>query len=155
MQRQLRLFKRLVPLLALAALLSAAPARADGRLESIDITTSAGPQKFSVEMMQTDAEHERGLMFRRYMPDDRGMLFNFHKAEPVMMWMKNTYIPLDMIFTDQSGTITTIIENAEPMSETILPSNGPVFSVLEVNGGTVARLKIQRGDKMHASIFEK
>eukprot|EP01037_Dinobryon_pediforme_P006489 gene6489-6558_t len=127
---------------------------ADG-LETISIVTAQGPQTFAVEVMETPEQHERGLMFRRNMPADRGMLFNFHESQPIMMWMKNTYIPLDMIFTDDAGKITWIAENAEPLSEAIIPSHGPVYAVLELNGGVAARLKIRIGDRMKASIFQK
>ena len=142
-----------LPLLVFLAFLGAMPARADGP-ETITIVTGQGPQSFSVEIMETPEQHERGLMFRRSMPADHGMLFNFHIPQPVMMWMKNTYIPLDMIFTDQTGKITWIAENAEPLSESIIPSHGPVYAVLEVNAGVVARLKIHVGDMMKASIFQ-
>ena len=142
-----------LPLLLFIAVLGSIPTRAAGP-ETITIVTGQGPQSFSVEIMETPEQHERGLMFRRSMPADHGMLFNFHISQPVMMWMKNTYIPLDMIFTDQSGKITWIAENAEPLSESIIPSHGPVYAVLEVNAGVVARLKIHVGDMMKASIFQ-
>ena len=129
--------------------------RAEGALETIEITTARGVQPLSVEVMRTPEEQERGLMFRRFMPADRGMLFDFHAEAPVMMWMKNTYISLDMVFTDKSGQVTWVVENAEPMSEDIIPSNGPVYAVLEINGGAAARLGIKRGDKVKASIFQK
>eukprot|EP01037_Dinobryon_pediforme_P006285 gene6285-6357_t len=147
-QRQTASFfqRAFLPLLALSALLMLAgtsATRAADALETISIMTAQGPHTFSVEVMETPEQHERGLMFRRNMPADRGMLFNFHEPQPIMMWMKNTYIPLDMIFTDQTGKITWIAENAEPLSEAIIPSHGPIYSVLEVNGGVVARLKIR------------
>ena len=72
-------------------------------------------KSFAVEVMRTDAEREKGLMFRRFLPEDRGMLFDFKTEQPVMMWMKNTYIPLDMIFMKRDGTVSHIAENAEPV----------------------------------------
>jgi len=143
-----------LPLLVFLALLSPIAARAQSS-ETISIITVQGPQTFHVEVMETPEQHERGLMFRRSMPADSGMLFNFHDPQPVTMWMKNTYIPLDMIFTDQTGKITWIAENAEPLSEALIPSHGPVYAVLEVNAGVVARFKIKIGDAMKASIFQK
>ena len=84
-----------------------APAQAAG-LEPLEIVTATGRHAFSVEVMRTEAEREKGLMFRRFMPADRGMLFDFKTEQTVMMWMKNTYLPLDMIFTSRNGTVTHI-----------------------------------------------
>jgi uncharacterized membrane protein (UPF0127 family) len=103
--------------------------------------------------MRTPEQLSRGLMFRRYMPDDRGMLFDFKTEQPVQFWMKNTYLPLDMIFISKAGKIVSIAENTEPLSEKLVPSGAPVGSVLEVNAGTAARIHAKPGDTLHGSIF--
>jgi uncharacterized membrane protein (UPF0127 family) len=106
-----------------------------------------------VEVMRDEAGRELGLMNRRYMPADRGMLFDFHTEQPVLMWMKNTYIPLDMIFISRAGVVTHIAENAEPLSEAIISSNGPVYAVLEVNGGLARKIGLKKGDVVRHAAF--
>jgi uncharacterized protein len=138
--------------------LSVAPAQAEdaqAALEPLSIVTASGTHDFSVEVMRTDAERERGLMFRRYLPNDRGMLFNFDVEQPVMMWMKNTFLPLDMIFMDRSGKVVSIAANTEPLSEHIIPSVEPAYAVLEVNAGTAARIGLKVGDEVRNEIFKK
>lgn len=121
--------------------------------EKLEIVTSTGVHAFSVELASTDAEREKGLMYRRFMPADRGMLFDFKREEPVMFWMKNTYIPLDMIFISRKGIVTAIAPNAEPLSEQLIPSGGPCYGVLEVNGGIAASISLKPGDKVRHAIF--
>jgi uncharacterized membrane protein (UPF0127 family) len=93
-------------------------------------------------------------MFRKYLPKERGMLFDFPVEQPVMMWMKNTYIPLDMVFMDHNGRIVGIARNAEPLSETIIPSGAPAAGVLEINGGEAAELGLKTGDVVHHPLFK-
>jgi uncharacterized membrane protein (UPF0127 family) len=131
------------------------PAAAEEALEKLEVVTSAGTYPISVEVMRTPEQLAQGLMFRRYMPDDRGMLFDFKTEQPVQFWMKNTYLPLDMIFISKAGKIVSIAENAEPLSEKLIPSGGPVLGVLEVNAGTAARIHARSGDTVRASIFAK
>jgi uncharacterized membrane protein (UPF0127 family) len=131
------------------------PLSAQEALEKLEVITSTGTHPFSVEVMRTPEQLAQGLMFRRYMPDDRGMLFDFKTEQPVQFWMKNTYLPLDMIFISKAGKIVSIAENAEPLSEKLIPSGGPVLGVLEVNAGTAARIHAQPGDTVRASIFAK
>jgi uncharacterized protein len=121
--------------------------------DKLEILTSTGVHAFSVELASNDAEREKGLMYRRFMPPDRGMLFDFKHEEPVMFWMKNTYIPLDMIFISRNGTVTSIAANAEPLSENLIPSGGPCYGVLEVNGGVAARISLKPGDKIRHPMF--
>jgi hypothetical protein len=109
---------------------------------------------FHVELVQTPEEMARGLMNRPSLPADAGMLFNFGQDRPVTMWMKNTLIPLDMLFVGADGVIAGIAERTVPMSLEVIPSPGPVRAVLEVNGGTSDRLKIKVGDRVTHSIFE-
>ncbi len=136
--------------------LAQAPAQpAESALEGLTIVTSSGPHKFQVEVMRTDEERARGLMFRRFMPADRGMLFDFKREEQVAMWMKNTYIPLDMLFIDRSGKIVNIARNAEPLSERIIPSGAPTYAVLELNGGVAQKLGMKAGDMVQHPLFSK
>ena len=140
--------------LAVVLLLCAGcPAFAQAALEKLDIITAGGQRDFKVEVMRTDAERERGLMFRRFLPPDRGMLFDFKKPEPVMMWMKNTYIPLDMVFIGADGKVLSTAQNAEPLSERVIPSGGPALGVLELNAGIVAKLGIKAGDQVDNAMF--
>jgi len=126
---------------------------AEAGTEPLTIVTSSGPHAFAVEMMRTPAQLEKGLMFRRFLPADRGMLFDFKVEQPVMMWMKNTYISLDMIFIGKSGRVISIATDTEPLSEHIIPSGGPVLAVLEVNAGTAAKIGLKIGDKVRGLLF--
>jgi hypothetical protein len=125
-----------------------------GGLQPLDFMTASGPHHFSVEVMETDAQRERGLMFRRYLPPDRGMLFDFKTEQPVMMWMKNTYLPLDMVFVSRGGIVTSIAKDAEPLSERIIPSGGPVYAVVELNAGTADKIDLQPGDHVVQALFK-
>lgn len=126
----------------------------EGNLEPLEIVTSSGPHHFSVEVMRTDEQRARGLMHRRFMAQDRGMLFDFKREEPVAMWMKNTYLSLDMVFIDKGGKVVNIAENTEPLSERIVPSSGPVLAVLELNAGTARRIGLKPGDRLRHSLFK-
>jgi uncharacterized protein len=128
-------------------------------LEQLTLVTDgegAGPvdHVLQVEVMRDEAGREQGLMNRRYLPSDRGMLFDFHTEQPVLMWMKNTYIPLDMIFISRAGLVTHIAENAEPLSEAIISSEGPVYAVLEVNGGLARKIGLKKGDVVRHAAFK-
>jgi uncharacterized membrane protein (UPF0127 family) len=147
------LLTRVLTLICLAGV--ALPLRAQEGLESLDIVTAGGTHRFAVEVMRTPEQLSQGLMFRRYMPEDRGMLFDFKTEQPVQFWMKNTYLPLDMIFISKAGKIVSIAENTEPLSENLVPSGAPVVAVLEVNAGTAARIHAVPGDTVRASIFPK
>lgn len=119
------------------------------------INTAGGPKKFRIELANTDASRSRGMMFRSQMAPDAGMLFDFFTEQPASFWMRNTLIPLDMIFIKADGTILNIHQRAIPHDETSINSAGPVRAVLEVNGGTAARLGIKPGDKVDHAIFGK
>jgi uncharacterized membrane protein (UPF0127 family) len=93
-------------------------------------------------------------MFRRSMAPDRGMLFDFEQVAPVAMWMKNTYLPLDMLFIRADGTVARIAADTEPLSTKVIPSGEPVLAVLELNAGTTARLGIRAGDRVEHGIFK-
>jgi hypothetical protein len=104
--------------------------------------------------MRTDEERARGLMFRKELPEGRGMLFDFHPEQSVSMWMKNTLIPLDMIFIKADGRILRIAENTQVESEKIISSGGPVRGVLEVIAGTAKKLGIKPGDRVAHPLFD-
>jgi uncharacterized membrane protein (UPF0127 family) len=124
--------------------------------ETLSIATQAGQrQAFRVEVARNDADRAQGLMFRRSMPADQGMLFDFGRVEPVSMWMQNTYLPLDMLFIRADGTIARIAPNTEPLSTRTIPSGEPVLSVLELNAGTAARLGIKPGDRVEHPMFKR
>lgn len=140
--------------LGLLALLGAADgtARADG-LEKLEVVTGTGAHAFRVEVASDDASRERGLMNRRFLPADHGMLFEFQETAPVSFWMKNTYIPLDMIFISRAGVVTNVVANAEPLSERIIPSGPPCAAVLELNGGVAASIGVKVGDAVRHPFF--
>jgi uncharacterized membrane protein (UPF0127 family) len=129
------------------------PARAD-ELDSLEVVTSTGRHAFHVEIANNDATREHGLMDRRYMAPDHGMLFEFDREAPVAFWMKNTYIPLDMVFIAPSGVVTHIAANAEPLSERVIPSGGPAVAVLELDGGMAASIGLKVGDKVRHPFFK-
>ena len=101
---------------------------------------------FDVEIADTPEKSKLGLMFRKQLDDDKGMLFLLPEKQHLYMWMKNTYIPLDMLFFDTDGKIVKIIANTTPLSLKALSSDIPVAGVLEVNAGTAKRLDITVGD---------
>lgn len=140
----------LVSLLLCAAL--ARPAIA-GAPEELVIETAGGPRAFAVEIAKTPAERARGLMFRERLAPDAGMLFLYAADQPVAMWMKNTVIPLDMLFIARNGRIVKIAERTVPLSETLIGSSGAVAAVLEVNGGTAKRLGLRPGDRVRHAAF--
>ncbi len=117
------------------------------------ISTSKGSFSFTVELADTPQSRASGLMHRRELAADAGMLFDFLKTAPVSMWMKDTLIPLDMLFISADGVIVNIAERTVPGSLTQIDSSGPVRAVLELNGGTSARLGISAGDKIIHPIF--
>jgi len=127
-----------------------ASARSAAQLEIAPLTieTAQGKREFRVELARTAAEQSRGLMHRRRMERDAGMLFVHRSPEVALMWMKNTYIPLDMLFIGADGRIARIAERTVPESEATISSGVPVIAVLELNGGTASRLGIAVGDRV-------
>ena len=118
----------------------------DFKHDELTIMAADGAHKFQIELATDDAHREQGLMFRRQMPPDAGMLFIYDRTQPVAMWMKNTDLPLDMLFIGPDGHIVNIRQRAVPYSQEVIPSAGPVKAVLELNGGVVSRLGIKSGD---------
>ena len=151
--RTVRLGLAVAMLAALAALTSVSvPAASFGTLE---IATKSGVHIFSVEMATTEDEKQKGLMYRKELADGKGMLFDFSPEQPISMWMKNTYISLDMIFIRADGRIQRIAENTQTESDRIIPSGGPVRAVLEVVAGTAKKFGIAAGDRVASPIFRR
>ena len=143
------LFRVLMIVILTSTASFAAYAASDSQSDSmITITTRNAEYVFTIELARTSEEMERGLMFRDRLQSDHGMLFLFPDEREVSFWMKNTLIPLDLIFADASGRIVRIAERAVPLSTELIPSQAPVRAVLEVNGGTAERLHITVGDKL-------
>ena len=117
------------------------------------IDTPKGPARFTVEMAVTFNQQETGLMFRKTLAPNAGMLFDFGTEQETAFWMKNTLIPLDMLFIKANGTIARIAANAKPLSEETIPSYEPVRAVLEIPGGRAAQLGLKAGETVHAAIF--
>lgn len=138
-------------------LLAALPAWALESFGTSELTvqTAGGPRKFTIELALSDAQMEQGLMFRRGMAADAGMLFDFKAPTMVTMWMKNTVIPLDMLFLDEQGRIIDIHERAVPYSTDVIAAKAPSRYVIELNGGTAARLGIKPGDRVTSPYIAK
>jgi hypothetical protein len=119
----------------------------------LTIVSATGPHRFSVEVAETPEQMEQGLMFRRTMPADAGMLFDYKAPTVATMWMRNTLIPLDMLFVDARGRIVNIHQRAVPQSLDVIAAAAPVRVVIELNGGTAARLGIAPGDLVQHPIF--
>ena len=138
-------------------LLPSAAAAQDGDIKydrsSLVIVTAMREIKFDVELALTEAQREHGLMFRKSLGAYEGMLFDFYNEMPVTFWMKNTLIPLDMVFIAADGTVRHVHANAVPLSTDTIPSEFPVRAVLEINGGTARLLGIKSGDKVKHAIF--
>ena len=117
------------------------------------IQTAKGKFPFDIELAVTPPQMEQGLMFRRSLAADAGMLFDYGDPQPIAMWMKNTLIPLDMIFIGKDGTVVDFRERAVPMSLDTIEPKVPTRAVLEVNAGTVNRLGLRVGDTIHHAFF--
>ena len=132
--------------------IAGAPLRA-ASFQPLEIVTRNGVQVFSVEMATTEEEKQTGLMYRKELADGKGMLFDFNPGQEVSMWMKNTYVSLDMIFIRADGRILRIAENTEPLSTRIISSKGPARAVLEVVAGTAQKYGIRPGDRVGHPLF--
>src|SRR6266581_7875452 len=143
-----------IPFAAVLAVcvVSAFGARA-ASVQPLEIVTKKGVQVFSVEMATTEQEKETGLMYRKELADGKGMLFDFTPEQQVSMWMKNTYISLDMIFIRADGRILRIAENTETLSTKIIASHGLARAVLEVPAGTAQKYGIRPGDRVGHPLF--
>lgn len=158
----LRALAALFMLAALIALPTGAMAQAarsvqqgEGLEQLTVVTDNGGKHAFQVEVAKTDEQRARGLMFRKFMPQDRGMLFDFKTEQPIMMWMRNTYIPLDMVFISRDGRVINVAENTEPLSERTIASAAPAFAVLELNAGVARKIGLKSGDRIEHSLFKR
>ena len=141
---------------ALALVLLCLGPTAAGAACSEDVVTLKGPRgqaRFTVEVADTDAERAQGLMFRESMPSAAGMLFVYDRPGPARFWMKNTLIPLDMIFADPAGVVRHVHENAIPLDETPIFGGDGILATLEINGGLARRLGIGPGTVMQHPVF--
>lgn len=142
-------------ILALALCVAPVLAIADTAFETsqIAVVTANGTFNLNVELALNPNQRAQGLMNRKEMASNAGMLFDFEHNEPVTMWMKNTLISLDMLFLDDLGTIVFIARNTQPGSLRHISPGRPVRGVLELNAGTAARLGIKRGNRVLHSRF--
>lgn len=120
----------------------------------LEIESGSGTLSFEVELAVSPEQRRQGLMFREELASDQGMLFDFGRTAPVTMWMRNTFIPLDMLFIEADGRIARIVADTEPLSDAVVGSSGPVRAVLELAAGTSADLGIAVGDHVVHPIFE-
>jgi len=151
-----RLARRLLlgaPFVLAAGAALAQDAEIKFKRSSLVVETGARAIKFDVELALNDVERSRGLMFRDKLGPYEGMLFDFHQEAPVSFWMKNTLIPLDMVFIGGDGTVRHVHANAVPLSTEAVASQFPVRAVLEINGGSAKLLGIKPGDKVRHAIF--
>ncbi|MGL5447258.1 MAG: DUF192 domain-containing protein [Rhabdaerophilum sp.] len=123
------------------------------QLQPLTITSGDKRHNFRIELARNESDRARGLMFRQSMPADQGMLFDFERDQMVSMWMRNTFIPLDMIFVFADGRIHRIEHRTEVQSERTISSGVPVRAVLELNAGTAERLGLKAGDRLIHAMF--
>jgi uncharacterized protein len=141
--------------LAAAWLVAAPPPAGSTEQQTLEIVSKSGVHVFTVELAVTDEERQKGLMFRRSLAESQGMIFDFKRDQEVSMWMRNTFVSLDMIFIRSDGRILRIAENTQTESDRIIPSGGPVRAVLEVVAGTAKKFGIAPGDRVASPIFHK
>lgn len=151
--------------LALTAFASAAaqpaPILCDGGqaevkpLQPLTLRTATGAKALQVEYVATPRTREIGLMCRRSLAADRGMLFDFRRPQPAAFWMRNTLIPLDIVFIRPDGRILSIARNARPLDESLIPSGGVILGVLELRGGRAAELGLLPGDQVEHRMFAR
>ncbi len=147
------LLPMLVPFLAGLPRFSAGADLQQFPTSELTIISATGQHRFKVELAETPAQMTQGLMFRTSLAPDAGMLFDYRHPTAATMWMRNTLIPLDMLFVDEQGRIVNIHERAVPQSLDVIAAAEPVRAVIELNGGTAARLGIQPGDRVIHPIF--
>ena len=134
--------------LVLAALLALAPGVRAFEASSLVVETATGAHTFTIEIARTPQEQSLGLMHRRALPDDYGMLFPFAAPREASFWMKDTFVSLDMVFIAEGGIVHRIERGTEPLSERSVRSRGPVIAVLEFVAGTADRIGLAPGDRI-------
>ena len=144
------------PLLVVLALLAAGLMQSAQamRQETLKLITARGTHVIDVEVTETPAEKAQGLMFRTRLADSAGMLFFYETPQEITMWMRNTYIPLDMVFIRADGVVHRIEARTEPLSEKIVASRGDVTACLELAGGAAERLGLKPGDRVEHGFFK-
>jgi uncharacterized membrane protein (UPF0127 family) len=140
-------------LIALVILASSGAAHAGCTADQVQLRGPSGVQQFRVEVADTDAERAQGLMNRPKMASAAGMLFAFDPPKQAVFWMKNTLIPLDMIFADKTGLVTRVHSDAVPLDETAIDGGMDVAFVLEINGGLAARMGIAEGAQLRSPLI--
>ena len=125
------------------------------RVDDVVLVTETGEHPLKLEVAATPKEWEKGLMYRRSLEGIDGMLFLFDDDSPHAMWMKSTYIPLDILFLDDAGTVTTIHAGAKPHDLTPLPSNGPASGAIELAAGAAAKLHVAIGNHVRHPAFSR
>lgn len=131
-----------------------APASANLAVEKLTIRSATGAHVIQTEIAATAEEKQKGLMFRTSVPPNTGMLFPYDQPQELTMWMRNTYVSLDMLFIRADGVIHRIERRTEPMSERVIASEGDVTAVLELAAGEADRLGIKPGDKVEGRFFK-
>ena len=147
---------RAAPFLVVLALLAAGLVHSAHamQLETLKLITSRGAHVIDVEVTETPAEKAQGLMFRTRLADTSGMLFFYETPQEITMWMRNTYIPLDMVFIRADGVVHRIEAHTVPLSEDIVASRGDVTACLELAGGAAERLGLKPGDRVEHRYFQ-
>jgi uncharacterized membrane protein (UPF0127 family) len=123
------------------------------RRETLKLVTAQAEHTIDVEITETPQEKAQGLMFRSRLPEKSGMLFFYEQPQEITMWMRNTYIPLDMVFIRADGVVHRIEARTEPLSEAIIASRGAVVACLELAGGAAERLGLKPGDRVLHALF--
>ncbi len=147
--------KAILAALAVCVFTSVGAAQAACNRNSVDLKNDQAQIRFDIELAITPQERSRGLMFRESMPDRSGMLFVFDPPQRAVFWMKDTLIPLDMIFADKGGMVMHVHENAIPGDLTPIDGGDSVFAVLEINAGLASRYSIKPGTMMRHEIFSQ
>jgi hypothetical protein len=133
---------------------AAGPTQAACTPGQVDLRWAGGQARFSVEVAADEAAREKGLMFREHMASSAGMIFVYDAPRHAKFWMKNTLIPLDMIFADETGRVTVVQSDAIPQDLTPIDGGEGVMYVLEINGGLAARIGIGAGAEMRADVID-
>ena len=148
---------RILKLFTVALLLCSCSKSEEAKMSELTIKTDDGNVVYTVETAQTDEELKRGLMDRDSLPAKHGMIFDLskHQSQLIAMWMKNTKIPLDMLFVNPDGVIYWVKENAQPQSEQLIVPPAAARAVIEINGSDVKKYNIKVGQKIEHVLFDK
>ncbi len=152
---QMKMVRRLTGAAFASLLMAGAAAAGVCRDDSVSLRGDWGKALFSIEVADDQAERSRGLMFRKKLPLSAGMLFVYERPQTLSFWMRNTLIPLDLLFIDAQGVVQRIHHSAKPLDETPIPGGDDLLSVLEINGGLARRLGITEGTQLRHPAFAK